>query len=268
MRWIVFCALISAPAQADPELGRRLFHDPALSANGAMSCADCHDPERGFTSGAVGGRTPPPLHVATQLSVWGWDGRHESLRAAILAPLTDPREMANPDADAAARRVGLVDADALADAIGAYLATLDSPPPTPEGRGAELFRSAGCADCHSGPLLTDEGFHNLGLSAFGEPSQDLGRMRVTGDPADAGRFRTPSLRHVAQTAPYMHTGHFRTLEGVVRFYAQGGGKVWARNAAEADRPMYPEAARLDPRIRPLDLSEDDIAALVAFLKQL
>lgn len=268
MRWIVFWTLISAPALADADLGRRLFHDPSLSEKGDMACADCHDPERGFTSEAVGGRTPPSLNVVTQLSVWGWDGRHDSLRAAILAPLTDPKEMANTDADAAAHRVGLPDADALADTIADYLATIDTPTCLPEGRGADLFRSAGCADCHSGPLLTDQQFHNLGLSAFGEPSQDLGRMRVTGDPADAGRFRTPSLRHVGQTAPYMHTGHFATLEGVVRFYAQGGGKVWARNAAEVDRPFYREASTLDPRIRPLDLSEDDIAALVAFLESL
>lgn len=215
----------------------------------------------------MGGRTPPPLHVVSRLSVWGWDGRHDSLRAAILAPLTDPAEMANPDADAAARRVGLADAEALADAIGAWLATLYTPP-RPILRGAEVFRRAGCADCHSGPLFTDQQFRNLGLSAFGEPSQDLGRHAVTGDPADAGRFRTPSLRHVSQTAPYMHTGHFRTLEGVVRFYIQGGGKVWARNDAEARRPLYRQAATLDARIRPLDLTEAEIADLLAYLRSL
>ena len=135
--------------------------------------------------------------------------------------------------------------------------------------GLHLFRTrARCANCHFGPWLTDEGVHNLRLSFFGEPAQDLGRHAATQAAEDAGRFRTPSLRHVASSAPYMHDGLFPTLEGVVNFYDRGGGEVRARNAAEAARPLYREAARLSPHIRPLGLTAQEKAALAAFLRTL
>ncbi len=215
-----------------------------------------------------------------------------------LRPLTQPDEMGFTSIDAVLARINSAPASlsafsdagdpapitraALGRALAAYLRTLDTPTrwdrflagepaalDDREIRGLHLFRTkAGCANCHFGPRLTDDGFHNLKISAFGEPSQDLGRFDVTGNPDDAGRFRTPSLRHVARTAPYMHNGLFETLEGVVNFYARGGGEVWARNADEAAHPLYPHAARLSRHIRPLDLSDDEKAALVAFLRAL
>ena len=135
-----------------------------------------------------------------------------------------------------------------------------------EIRGLHLFRTrAGCANCHHGPLLSDGRFHNLGLSGYGEPGADLGRHAVTGQPEDAGRFRTPSLRHVARTAPYMHSGHFPTLASVVAFYVRGGGEVWVRNAGEAADMLRRHAATLSPHVRPLDLTPAERADLVAFL---
>ncbi len=156
-----------------------------------------------------------------------------------------------------------------------------------ERRGFHLFRfRAGCAQCHSvdddHALFTDQRFHNTGtghdraaalerpvrvelapglvaevtreaLLRFGEkPADDLGRMEVTRDPADRWKYRTPSLRNVALTAPYMHDGSLATLEEVVAFYDRGGG-------ADPDRADY---------LFPLGLSDADRRALVAFLKTL
>ncbi|ACL59742.1 cytochrome-c peroxidase [Methylobacterium nodulans] len=288
-------------------LGARLFHDPVLSADQHLACAGCHDPAHGWSIPApkarghrdrLGRRNPPGLQTAAARSQWGWDGRRQSLVWQVLAPLTDPDEMGNPslepilgrlaaDAGYAARftdafpAAGL-SADTLSAALLAYLAGLDRP--TRFDRfaagdlaalsdraiaGLHLFRTkARCANCHFGPLLTDERFHNLKLSSFGEPAQDLGRFEVTGRPEDAGRFRTPSLRHLRDTAPYGHAGLFATLAGVVNLYDRGGGEVWARNAAEAARPLHADAARLSPLIRPLGLTRDEKAALVAFLRTL
>lgn len=311
---IAFRELGTPPFEAAPEagkaaLGRDLFHDPALSAQGDMACASCHQAHSysdGRPAPPNGLRNTTALHTASLRTVWGWDGRHATLGEALLGPLTDRAEMGNPDLASAIARLrpeysprfrtlygpGRADdgeaeddaltIDRLADALEAFVAGLDAPTrfdrfvagdgaalSDEEILGLHLFRTrAGCVNCHHGPLLSDEGFHNLGLSAFGELSEDLGRYRVTGRPEDAGRFRTPSLRHVGQTAPYMHTGHFRTLEGVVRFYARGGGEVWARNAAEAAWPLYRDAARISPHVRLLDLDDAEIRAIAAFLDAL
>lgn len=282
------------------DLGRDLFHDRNLSANGQTACADCHQPRHGLTqprASAPGvGRNTPTLKAVALRRSWGWDGRHSTLSQAILAPLTDPAEMANLHlsqaldraAPAYAARLSLTFGDAdmtsqrVVQSIAAYLTSTVRPNrldrflrgeqgalTDAELRGLHLFRTtAGCLNCHSGPTLSDDGFHNLRLSAFGEPSQDLGRWNATGRADDAGRFRTPTLRGIGQTAPYMHSGHFTSLAGVVRFYRRGGGEVRARNAAEAARPLFEQAATLSPLIRPLDLTEDDIADLVAFLNAL
>lgn len=291
------------PRRADPDLaalGRDLFHDKALSARGDLACASCHRPDHGLAEprptplGVT--RNTPGLTGVARRAVWGWDGRHDRLEAAILAPLTEPAEMGNPDLPTVTARIAPVYAnrmhaafgdplttpDRIADAIAAWLNAQTQPGPLDhfltgdhaaltdqQILGLHLFRTrAGCLNCHSGPLLSDDGFHNPGLSAFGEASQDLGRWQATGAPEDAGRFRTPSLRNVGQTAPYMHSGHFRSLTGVVRFYVRGGGETRARNATEAARPLFPEAARLSPHLRPLSLTEAEIAALVAFLETL
>ena len=288
---------------ADPlvvGLGRDLFHDRDLSTHKRLTCADCHQPAHGFaeTRGSVPGvgRNTPTLQGITLRRAWGWDGRHDSLEDAILAPLAHPAEMGNRDLVEMLDRIGprygariadafgdeAVTAPRLAQAIVAFVAQADARGrldlflsgqrdalTDQELRGLHLFRTkARCLNCHSGPMLTDEGFHNLRLSAFGEASQDLGRWKATGLPNDAGRFRTPTLRGISRTAPYMHSGHFASLIGVVRFYARGGGEVRARNAREAARSLFAEAAALSPLINPLDLTEDDIADLAAFLEAL
>ncbi|WP_164887676.1 cytochrome-c peroxidase [Paenirhodobacter populi] len=266
------------PASPLSELGARLFSDPALSARGDISCASCHS---GGIIPASGARRPAPLTGLSRRQDFGWDGGRAALRAAIAAPLLDPHEMANPALEEAAARAGIAPA-LLLPALEAHLTRLETPGrfdrflhgetealTETELRGFHLFRTrAGCANCHSGPDLSDGLFHNLGLSAYGEPGEDLGHHRITGAVADAGRFRTPSLRGVGRAAPYMHTGRFPTLESVVRFYAGGGGKVWIRNADEARDPLHVEAARVSPLLAPRALSEAEIQAIVAFLDAL
>ena len=121
-----------------------------------------------------------------------------------------------------------------------------------ERHGQWIFESkGGCWKCHTPPLFTDEGFHNTGVGVVeGRPEQ--GRAGVTGDDEDLGKWKTPTLRSVRLTAPYMHDGSLKTLEDVVDFYARGGNPN----------------PQLDRKMKQLDLSDRDRAALVAFLKSL
>lgn len=286
-------------------LGERLFHDPILSAGNDVACASCHEPRRGFSSeasfarrGSTARRNPPSLHNVAWRRAFSWDGRETSLANQSLAPLTRHAEMGNDDiasvlarlrasASYAAAFAALygdhaLSAAELADALVVFQSRLETTTrfdrfaggersllSDREIRGLHLFRTkARCANCHFGPLLTDERYHNLKISFFGEPAQDLGRYQVSGLRDDVGRFRTPSLRHVGSSAPYMHNGLFPTLEAVINLYDRGGGEVWARNAIEAAAPLYPFAARLSAHIRPLGLTDDEKTALAAFLRAL
>ena len=165
---------------------------------------------------------------------------------------------------------------------------------TPAQRqGLAVFYGKGrCAECHSGALLTDQGFHAIALPPFGpgrtrrfDPyARDVGRMAETDDPADAYRFRTPSLRNVALTGPYGHNGAYRTLEGIVRHHLDPLAALerWTRDEpvlpphegfAETDFAVWEderEMARLRARvdIRTVDLDDAEVAALVAFLDSL
>ncbi|MBL0920113.1 MAG: cytochrome-c peroxidase [Hydrogenophaga sp.] len=285
-------------------LGGRLFHDPRLSADGRVACASCHRPAQGWTvrtplatgvHGHAGTRNPPGLLEVALRAQWGWDGAAASLDAQSLRPFTDPREMGHASVQAAWQRVAHApdyvgawralsprpSPALLGEALAAFQRTLHAPTAFDrfaQGdhralgdaavRGLHLFRTtARCANCHFGPTLSDGRFHNLGIAFIGEPSQDTGRHAVTGRCEDAGRFRTPSLRHVARTAPYMHHGLFDSLAGVLHLYARGGGEPRGRATAQRD-PLHTCALRVSPHLRPLDLSEADTAALLAFLKAL
>ena len=118
--------------------------------------------------------------------------------------------------------------------------------------GLGLFRGrANCTACHVGPNLTDEEFHNTGVF-WGQQPYDPGRFTVTEVTEDIGKFKTPTLREIARTAPYMHDGSLATLVDVVDFYDRGG----------KDNPFR------DRELRRLRLTEDEKAALVAFLRSL
>jgi cytochrome c peroxidase len=270
-------------------LGRRLFFDPILSADGTVSCASCHDPARGFASsqpravgvrGQRGLRNAPSLLNRAYAGSLFWDGRDATLESQATKPIEDPLEMGSSVADAVARLRGHteypalfaaafpdgVTAPNLAKALASFERTLLSGDSGVDRfratevtalsaaarQGLWLFESRGrCWRCHSGSNFTDEMFHNTGVS-WGRVPLDLGRFRVTGKEEDRGRFKTPTLREVADTAPYMHDGSLTTLDEVVEYYNRGG-----------DRNPH-----LDPRMTPLGLSKEDVGNLVAFLKAL
>lgn len=162
--------------------------------------------------------------------------------------------------------------------------------PEPAATGMDLFYGrAGCGTCHSGPLLTDQGYHAMGAPQIGPGkkarfeagARDEGRAEVTGNPADLFAFRTPSLRNVALTAPYGHAGSHATLAGFVADHADpvtALARYDARQAVLPDLSVADDAIMSDPAevaaiaaavtVPPVDLSEDDITALVAFLDSL
>ena len=233
-----------------------------------------------------------PLFNLAWKEAFFWDGRVKLLRDQVLHPIQDPREMGHSlesvltllaeredyrEAFARAFGSGEVSTQNLGLALECFLLTLISCDSKfdrvmqgegefseAERRGFELFiteyepRSgsygADCFHCHGGALFTDHRLHNNGLEIL---DGDFGLGGVTQEPADLGKFMTPSLRNVAVTAPYMHDGRFATLEEVVRHYSEG---------VQASDTLDPNLAK-HPR-RGLRLSEEDQRALVAFLKTL
>lgn len=280
---------------AKVELGRRLFFDPLLSADRRVACASCHRPEHVFADnapravgvyGRVGKRNAPSLLNVAYGRVFFWDGRVDSLEQQVLRPIQDSLEMdlaldqlvarlhSDSNYRAAFRRVFGRDVTEghAARALASYLRTLrsgdapidrfragDTTALSPDAQlGLRLFVGrANCAACHSGPIFSDEDFHNTGVS-WG--SGDLGRFAVSGDETDRGAFNTPSLRNVACTAPYMHDGSMRTLDEVIDFYDRGAGV--------GGQAGVPPNRYLDPELRPLRLASREKAALHAFLKSL
>ena len=237
------------------ELGRQLFFDPLLSGDHSISCASCHKPERAFAddvavSAGVAGRlgrrnTPTVLNTAARTSMF-WDGRAETLEDQAIFPIENPLEMDLPvdqalqrlNADAGYRQAfqaaygSPATARTLGRALAAYQKTLESGDSSYDRyargddaameasarRGRLLFiGKARCAECHSGEDFTSDRFRNIGLYNAAT-LDDRGRGEVTGNPADDGQFKVPSLRNVAVTAPYMHNGMFATLREVLDYY--------------------------------------------------
>lgn len=272
------------------ELGRQLFYDPVLSASNAMSCATCHHPDQGFSNGAPVSTPRPGAPARNVSTIWNagfsrfllWDGRMTSLEEQAELPLTLPNEMAEtPDKleqklRAIPAYVELFDQafgggakavtfDNVKRALAAFERTLvsdDSPfdryvagdanALTPQQqRGLALFFSdrTHCAECHQPPIFASETFRVVGVD-----SQDPGRAGVS-EQGLPGAFKVPTLRNIAQTAPYMHNGSLATLDEVVRFYAGGAGR-----ARGVDK--------VDPLLKGFELSAEEQADLVAFLHAL
>ena len=276
--------------RAKVALGRELFSEPRLSRDQAVACITCHDPARAFTDGRTvsvgvferrGPRNVPSLVNRGYGKFFFWDGRTTSLEEQVLRPIQDPDEMDMTLDEVVSwlqrdqRYTTLFQTvfgrapnrDDLARALASYVRTIlsgDSPVDrymygSGDGlsdqarRGFRLFRGkAGCANCHFGHMLTDESLHNTGVAWSDGEWLDDGRFGVTGEETDRGRFKTPTLREVARTAPYMHDGSIATLEDVIEFYDRGGN----------------ENPYLDGDIRALNLTEEEKAALVAFLRSL
>jgi cytochrome c peroxidase len=248
------------------ELGRRLFFDRRLSRDGSIACASCHDPERTFSDGRavaigvfgrVGRRNAPALINRGYGRAFFWDGRVATLEEQVLKPIQDSNEM-DMTLPEAAERVSL-SIEEVSRALASYVRSLLSGDSafdrfvngdrralsSEEEAGLRLFRGKGnCVACHVGPNFTDERLHNTGVAW-----RD-GRLAEKG--AGRGDFKTPTLREVARTAPYMHDGSLTTLEDVIAYYDRGGN----RNPG------------LDSELRPLRLSTAEKQALVAFLASL
>jgi cytochrome c peroxidase len=262
------------------ELGRKLFHDRRLSRDRTIACASCHDPDRAFTDGRpvaigisrrLGRRSAPTLVNRGYGRAFFWDGRAATLEEQVLQPIQDPNEMDMTLPEVSAR-VGLP-SEEIARALASYVRSIlsassrfdryvngDRRALSSEQRaGLQVFRGNGnCTACHVGPTFTDEQFHNTGVAWREIPGEgpgsvrDEGRFAVTRNPEDRGAFKTPTLREIARTAPYMHDGSFLTLEEVVDYYDRGGN----RNPG------------LDRELRPLRLAPEDKRVLVEFLKAL
>jgi len=248
------------------ELGRQLFFDTRLSRDGSLSCASCHEPRRGFADarpiavgvdGRQGRRNAPALINRGYGRAFFWDGRARSLEEQVVKPIEDPNELGSSLADAS-RRVGIAPDD-IGRALSSFVRSIlsgnspfdrfvsgDRSALTADERaGLQVFRGKGnCVACHVGPTLSDERLHNTGVAWSGAVFTDAGAGR--------GEFKTPTLREVARTAPYMHDGSLATLDDVIEFYDQGG------------RPN----PSLDPEVRPLRLTADEKRQVAVFLKAL
>lgn len=272
------------------ELGKLLYFDKRLSADNTVACASCHAPQFGYTDGAPvstgirgqkGGRSAPTVINRAYGAAQFWDGRAPSLEEQAKGPIQNPIEMGftHPAVIAKLRGVAGYRAlfkkvfgteeftiDHVAMAIATFERTVLSGNSafdrhkakqkngmTPQQvRGMNVyFEKAKCDACHEGFNFTSNAYHNIGVG-MDKPNPDVGRFAVTKNPADMGAFKTPTLRDIALTGPYMHDGSIKTLEEVVEFYDKGGIKN----------------KNLDEKLRPLKLTERDKADLVAFMKAL
>ncbi len=275
-------------SEAAIALGQRLFFDPLLSGGGTMACASCHNPQVGWSENRPRGigengfvmkqRTPTLLNLGG-LGPLGWDGKFPTLEAVAFTPISSPGVMNLPEATLIARLKA--DADYVRDFTATYgpdsitranveraLATFertivskaapfdrwlagdDAALDETAQAGLGLFAGkAGCVGCHSGWAFTDGSFHDIGVGT----GTDIGRATLFPSSAKLRyAFKTPTLRDVAIRAPYMHDGSLPSLEAVIDLYDRGG----------IDRPSR------SPAIKPLDLSQAEKAALLAFLKTL
>jgi cytochrome c peroxidase len=298
-------------------LGRRLYFDTRLSADGSVSCATCHDPAKGFSDGrkvaiGIGGKSGARNSPTVLNSVFNefqfWDGRANGLEDQAKGPMVNPLEMGMASHEVVSAAVAKVpeyraefqrlfgrepDIDVIVQAIASFERTVvsgnskvdrflagDKGALSEAGqRGWVLWNGkARCNTCHalgeSTPTLTDNKFHNIGVAAknrdfaslarraadvkdpaelaFHPEFTELGRFVVTRQPKDIGAFKTPGLRDIALTAPYMHDGSEATLMDVVNFYDRGG-----------EPNPY-----LDGGVVPLKLTEQEKQDLVVFMESL
>ena len=287
------------PQQID--LGRYLFFDPILSADGTISCATCHQPEKGFSDGldrSVGilgepiKRGAPSLWNVGFLKLFFWDGRDSTLESQMQGPLFSEDEMGNtpeklleslnsnsaypalfeeafPDRNNA--EIKLPEIYTAIAAFETSLISLNSrydqyahgfhgALSKDEIEGMNVFRSfvARCAECHTPPLFTNQQLAVLGTPEPDGKPLDPGAEIPYKDGSLRGAFKVPSLRNVAQTAPYMHSGWFKTLRETVEFYTKGRG-----HAVPEGENLYLHWHIWEP-----DLSNKELDRLVDFLQTL
>lgn len=273
------------------ELGRALFFDKRLSPDNTIACANCHIAKLAFADGMPvatgirgqkGGRSAPVSFNRVFSSAQFWDGRADTLEAQSIGPFTNPIEHGFTNYDNMIGKMKKIPGykkmfmdvfgeDMTIGNVGKAIASFqrtvlsgNSPAdrfdqggeagaiPETAQRGLTLFRDkARCTKCHSGFNFSDEKFHNLGIG-WDDNKVDLGRYMVSKITEELGAFKTPTLREISRSAPYMHDGRFKTLEEVVNFYNKGGIK----------NPHQ------DPLILPLELTDQEKTDLLAFLRTL
>ncbi len=274
-------------------LGKKLFSEKILSKDSSVSCASCHIPKFAFADtvafsvgieGKLTKRNTPSVLNMKNRPYYFWDGRASTLEDQSLMPIQNPDEMGLPIEEAVKRLNQSKEykllfqkifgqkptAKNLAAAFSAFEKTLETVDSkfddwsnnlknltAPEERGRELFvgDKAKCFDCHRMEDFTTDEFKNIGLYN-GKELNDAGLFNITNKEADLGKFKTPGLRNIAVTAPYMHNGMFKTLEEVVDYY--NNPQAFVTNSINID----------DALKSPLNLSEKEKKDLVSFLKTL
>jgi cytochrome c peroxidase len=277
-------------SKAKEDLGRKLFFDPILSADNSISCSSCHLPKKSWTDGLPGSvgiknqvlsrNSPSLLNSGFQKTMF-WDGRAKTLEEQALMPIQDKAEMGQSleklveelksrhdyrEMFESAFPNSVITPERLAMAIATFERTLvtgktaydlywqgdKNAMSSSAIRGMNLFSGkAKCSICHSGPFFTDHQFHNISF-ARNKSIQDEGRKKVTQEVFHDGAFKTPGLRGITSTAPYMHDGGLTNLKSVIEFYDMGGVSSKGKS----------------PFISPIGMSENEKSDLLEFLKAL
>lgn len=288
--------------QPDVKLGKNLFFDPILSGSNQISCSSCHNPQTSWADKVQvpvghdhlnGTRNSISLLNVHARKTFFWDGRATTLQEQALGPIEAHNEMAM-DAKELPKKLMKYRAyralfkeaygtdnitfKQVADALAAFQNTISSRRSRfdrfvdgeykylsdQEIKGLHLFRTkARCMNCHYGEYFTDEQFHNIGLTYYKRKFEDLGRYHVTKNPDDVGKFRTPSLRDIMSTGPWMHNGLFWDITGLLNMYNSGMQMNSATAEQKANDPMYPVT---DPLMKALKLNAQEIQDIAAFLQ--
>ncbi|HQW84344.1 MAG TPA: cytochrome c peroxidase [Ferruginibacter sp.] len=293
---IIISSFISnhqAAIKTKAQLGKKLFSEKILSKDSSVSCTSCHKPKFAFADtvafsigieGKLTKRNTPSVLNMKNRPYFFWDGRAASLEEQSLQPIQNPDEMGLPIEEAIKRlnehaeykklfiKIFNEQPNALnlAKAFAAYEQTLETVNSkfddwsngkveltASEERGRQLFigDKAKCFDCHRMEDFTNDEFKNIGLYN-GKELNDAGLYNITKKENDLGKFKTPGLRNIAVTAPYMHNGKFKTLEQVLTYY----------NNPDA---FVEDPINIDDALRkPLGLSLQDQKDIIAFLKTL
>lgn len=283
------------------KLGKMLFFDPRLSKSKQIACASCHDPELGWGDGRHlsfghdrqnGKRNAMTILNTGHYERLFWDGRAASLEEQVSFPVQDPKEMAQnlKTMERNIRKVKgyrqyfkeafgteNVTIDRIQKAIATFERTVTSRTTRfdsfisgnekaltdDELMGLHLFRTkARCINCHNTPLFSDNQFHNDGQTLYGSKMEDFGMYNHTGNKADIGKFRTPSLRETGVTGPWMHHGNFPTLMDVIDYYNLGNPSPIQKHV-KVDEQMRPVTS---PILRKLQLTKTEKLQLESFLR--
>ncbi|NQX86722.1 MAG: cytochrome-c peroxidase [Flavobacteriaceae bacterium] len=292
-------------SKAKKQLGKFLFFDARLSATGQIACASCHNPELAWTDNITrsfghnrqtNNRNSMTIKNVGYAKTLFWSGRSNSLEHQAAFPIADSIEMNTPHHIAvknisiikdykplfkAAFGTDFINLDRILKAIATFERSLVSRNSKfdyfikgntelftdEEVMGLHLFRTkARCINCHNTPYFSDNQFHNDGQTLFGSKHEDLGRYYFTKNIEDVGKFKTPTLREVGKTGPWMHHGHFPSLLDVVQFYNLGNpAPIQKRYLGTPRDSLVPKTS---PLLKRLELSKEEINSIIAFLETL